>query len=480
MKITHAQSLVQSARSAIHAMVRIHARGFNDANIESVLDPRFAEPEGWTGSGFFIELEGSEGYILTNAHVARNADSIEVYSPITSDESFKAEVVGVVEDLVPDVALLRLPPFELKRFKKYCGQTLIPHLKFADSTKVERGEEIKAIGYPLDLEEPNVTGGEISNFIAGHERQAQYFITDAAINPGNSGGPALMKNGLVVGLNTAVYTHASNIGFITPIHVAEQVINQMLKGKKVGLCFLGAHLQKNSTLNAQYLGQKEPTGVIVCQVEKGGLAWNAKLRSGDVLLAINEFPIDRHGNIPNGVHRRKTLFDILHAIPIENEVNLRVLRGKKIINLKGLSCLPKFPRIHSQSILKRRKLICFGGLVVQEVCYEILDALNRHHIESFVNNPGEEASSQVIVTHICKNMQAEELGLSMGDLVVDISGIKIRKLSDVQSAVLKLKKDGQKLARVGMASGAFGIFDLRHFDKDQGHIIKFGESARPR
>jgi serine protease Do len=168
----------------------------------------------WSGSGFFISYEGLEGHMVTNAHVVRNAVKVEISSMLTSEERFEAEVVGLVKNLEPDVALIKLSDGELQRFRKHAIKD-IEYLELREGASPSRGEEIKAIGYPMGMIEPNITGGEITNFVSGSEYSTERFVTNAAINPGNSGGPSISEDGRVVGLNTAVMTNADNIGFIT-------------------------------------------------------------------------------------------------------------------------------------------------------------------------------------------------------------------------------------------------------------------------
>ncbi|HET6339306.1 MAG TPA: hypothetical protein VFG30_39085, partial [Polyangiales bacterium] len=98
-------SLAAESRTAMLAVVQIHAYGFNHAAIGSILDPRFPEPMTWRGSGFLIRIKGKDGYVLTNAHVVRNARSLQVMSLMTSEEMFAADVVSMVSSLEPDIAL---------------------------------------------------------------------------------------------------------------------------------------------------------------------------------------------------------------------------------------------------------------------------------------------------------------------------------------------------------------------------------------
>ncbi|MDO9183955.1 MAG: serine protease, partial [Bacteriovorax sp.] len=153
--------------NAMNAVVRIHVRGILDNNPRALLDPRTTVHEDWVGAGFFIKIDSEEGYILTNGHVAKNAVHIEIRSMLTSDEPFKVVVVGLVESLEPDVALLKFSKEELVRFKKISKLKKLPHLEFANSENIRRGEEILAIGYPLGMVEPNMSGGVISNFFSG-------------------------------------------------------------------------------------------------------------------------------------------------------------------------------------------------------------------------------------------------------------------------------------------------------------------------
>lgn len=230
--------------NAMNAVVRIHVKGISGLNPKSILDPRTYTQDEWVGSGFFINFNNEEGHILTNAHVAKNATHIEIRSVLTSDEPFKVDLIGLVETLDPDVALLKISKQELSRFKKIARIKKIPFIAFTNSENIKRGEEIKAIGFPLGMVEPNMSGGEITNFIAGSIESVARIVTDAAINPGNSGGPAILKNTKVIGLNTAIVYDASNISFITPIHIVKKVLTQLIEKKDVRPIRLGAYFQK--------------------------------------------------------------------------------------------------------------------------------------------------------------------------------------------------------------------------------------------
>ena len=109
--------LVNVARQMMSGVVQIRVDGNTEEDIQSVMNPSIRIPGIWSGSGFFVKYNNLEGYIVTNAHVVRNANKIEVSSMLTSEERFEAELVGLVKKLEPDVALIKLTETELQRFK---------------------------------------------------------------------------------------------------------------------------------------------------------------------------------------------------------------------------------------------------------------------------------------------------------------------------------------------------------------------------
>ena len=234
--------LVNVARQMMSGVVQVHIEGNIEEDIQSVMNPSIKIPGIWSGSGFFIKYNDLEGYIVTNAHVIRNSVKVEISSMLTSEERFDAEVVGLVKLLEPDVALIKLADEELQRFKKIAIRD-IEYLELQQGSSPSRGEEIKAIGYPMGMTEPNISGGEITNFVSGSEYTTERFVTDAAINPGNSGGPSVNKDGRVVGLNTAIMVGAENIGFITPASFVK-INRKFAAEKRVAFCRNWRHAAK--------------------------------------------------------------------------------------------------------------------------------------------------------------------------------------------------------------------------------------------
>lgn len=472
-------SMARQAHEATRAVVRIFVQGFSETDPRSILDPRFVAPEQWSASGFFIQLHGEGGYILTNSHVVRNSVRIEVRSTLTSDESFRAEILGMVEDLEPDVALLRLGANDIKRFLKLTGLKKIPALKLGFDVKLHRGAEVKTIGFPLGVDEPHFSGGEISNFIAGTGDTTERLVTDAAINFGNSGGPALVAGGWVVGINTAVIEGAENFSFITPIHLAKNVLETFLKKDKASLSRLGLLIQKNSEWNYRLLGVPADTGVIIRKVLPGSPAEAMGLQSRDVILAMAGESLDRHGNVlPMASDRKRNIYDVIHGVPEGKEVSVTILRKRKKRVLKGRIFSWESGEISRRPVLVDRPYLSFGGLILQDICTDVVSALiafgySRDQILRDFYLGG----SKLVVSHVVPGSLADEMGISVSDFVKAVQG---QPASDVQSfaeALALAKRTKGSGILVEFVSGAFGNFLLPHLASEEFQVRRMSPEA---
>ncbi len=471
------RSLTQAARIAAKSVVRLQVHGYNENHLQSILDPRSVLNDEWTGSGFFVRVNNESGYVLTNCHVVLNSKHIEIQSILTSDELFRVEVVGLVLGMEPDVALLKFCKGEHQRFLKLSSENRIPCLKLGDSKNIRRSEAIRAIGYPLGMNEPNISGGEISNFISGTDETTERLVTDAPINPGNSGGPSIIASGKVIGLNTAVVVGANNIGFITPIHLVKKVLSNLEIHHVTGICQLGAAIQRNSAANARWLKMKKPDGVIVCKLYRRGLADAIGLKAHDVILAINGFHFDRHGNVRGErISRKRNIFDILYEIPLGEQVTIEIFRQGKAVSLKTVAIRWPGEEFVSQPLLRERRYLCLGGMVVQEVCAEIAGAL------STVGLNRESAfrqysiyKSKVMITAIRDDSPATDLDLGLGDFVVRAQGVRVRSLLDFKRAIERAKRTRAEFFLVEMASGSVANFARASLTDEATRILRFGE-----
>lgn len=222
------------------------------------------------GSGFIIS---KDGYIVTNDHVVRDAESVQV--KLSNDKVYDAKVVG--GDPKTDIAVIKISASDL------------PVAVLGDSEKLEVGQWAIAIGNPFGLER-SMTVGVISatgRSNMGIETYENFIQTDASINPGNSGGPLLNIHGEVIGINTAIVAAGQGIGFAIPIAMAKPVFTQILQKGTVSRGYMGVTIQPVTEDLARSFGLKQARGALVNDVLKGGPAEKAGIRQGDVITAFN-------------------------------------------------------------------------------------------------------------------------------------------------------------------------------------------------
>lgn len=454
------RKLTDVARQMMSGVVQIHVEGYIEEDIQSVLNPSIKIPGIWTGSGFFVKYKKLEGYLVTNSHVVRNSVKVEISSMLTSEERFEAEVVGLVKQLEPDVALIKLTEKELIRFKKLAIQP-IEYLELREGTSPSRGEAIKAIGYPLGMVEPNITGGEITNFISGSEFTTERFVTNAAINPGNSGGPSINEDGKVVGLNTAVMIDAENIGFITPASFVKIIIENLLLLNEPHFADIGGKLQKNAENFNPLLKQSNAKGVIVSQVLPNGFLEAAKIQPRDVILSINNVEFDRHGIVigKEGLYRHKNIFDVMKLVPIGEEAEIIYSRDGLIHKTKACAMHNPEKGITSNPILNERKYLEVFGMIIQPLSFEIIQAIQEFDPSAQIEmlKTIDQNKPMLAVTHIYQSSQADEMEWPLGELIVKANGQKIHTLEGLQK-ILDKNKGGSVLLEC--RNGRIGYFQV--------------------
>ena len=258
------------------AVVNIDAVGRDDRGRtprrfqREMSDENGAPVEG-SGSGFIID---AEGFVLTNYHVVEGADRVTV--TLGDGRAFLATIVGI--DPAIDVALLKVQaPVKLQ----------VAALGNSDTLKV--GEWVCAIGNPLGYEH-SVTVGVVS--FLGRKlfdpSLDDYIQTDAAINFGNSGGPLINSRGEVIGINAAISSRASSIGFAVPINGASAILPQLKASGRVSRGYIGAFLRDVDADLSQALGLSVDRGALVQDVTEGSPADRAGLRPYDVIVSLDD------------------------------------------------------------------------------------------------------------------------------------------------------------------------------------------------
>lgn len=224
-----------------------------------------------TGSGVVIS---SDGYILTNNHVAGDAEQIKV--KLADGREFKAKRIGA--DPETDLAVIKIDTQGL------------PFAKLGNSDALEQGEWVIALGSPFGLEQ-TMTAGIVSatgRDIPSAGQFTHFIQTDASINPGNSGGPLINMQGEVIGINSMIFSQtgtSSGIGFAIPANLATKIYAQLIKSGKVTRGYLGVYLRPVTPSVAKAVGYEGTDGAQVQDITKtDSPAARAGLRSGDVIV----------------------------------------------------------------------------------------------------------------------------------------------------------------------------------------------------
>jgi serine protease Do len=249
-----------------------------------ILSPSGQTGEG-VGSGFIVR---SDGIVVTNCHVVEGGTKITVSTSAKTPQKYDARVIG--GDCEHDLAVLKID-----------GNNL-PTVPLGNSSDLELGQRVVAIGYALALEGgPSVTDGIVSsldrvvqvqdpnctvckNFSRTYSNVIQ---TDAAINHGNSGGPLLNMQGQVVGINSAGDDNAQNIGFAIAIDAAKDTIDHAITSPLAPTGYMGIQTADLNPAMAQQLGTTAQSGAYVIGTNTGGPADNAGMKSGDVIVSVD-------------------------------------------------------------------------------------------------------------------------------------------------------------------------------------------------
>ncbi|MDQ3021749.1 MAG: trypsin-like peptidase domain-containing protein [Bacteroidota bacterium] len=276
------------------------------------------------GSGYIIS---SDGYILTNDHVAGNATKISV--TMTTGETIDAKLIG--SDRNSDVALLKIDKDNLQ------------YARLGNSDDVIIGEWVVALGNPFGLfeinDQPTVTVGVVSAVnmkvnADGNRVYKDMVQTDASINAGNSGGPLVNADGEVIGMNTIIFTGGGysngsiGVGFAIAINRVKKIMEEIKSNGKIERNFnVGFRIQGIDERIAKYLKLDDKVeGVVVVDVQKGSLSDNAGLRPEDVITIANG----------EKIKNEQDLLAVINDLRTNDTLKLKILRSgsEKEIEMK--------------------------------------------------------------------------------------------------------------------------------------------------
>lgn len=359
------------------------------------------------GSGFVLS---SDGYILTNHHVIKDADEIIVR--FNDRNELEAKVLG--SDERSDIALLKVQATGLKA------------VKLGDSTKLKVGEWVLAIGSPFGFDS-SATAGIVSALGRNlpSDNYVPFIQTDVAINPGNSGGPLFNMDGEVIGINSQIYSRTGGfmgVSFAIPMDVVMDVANQIKEQGYVSRGWLGVVIQNVTRELAESFGLKKPEGALVSRVMPGSPAEKAGIKAGDIILKYNGKAVATSSGLPPLVGRTK----------IGDSVPVLVMRDKKKQKLNVII----------EKLADEAKVIKTSGpaskkLFDQGLAIEVADLTDELREAQDIEAGG------VLILNV-ESGAASKAGIRKGDIIMSLDNEQIKD-SEHFLAVAKALEKGKAI-----------------------------------
>lgn len=349
------------------------------------------------GSGFIVT---SDGYIVTNHHVIKDATRIVVEKFDEVEKEFEATLVGC--DPKTDLAVLKIDATDL------------PYVEFADSDNLQVGQWSIAIGHPFKLRD-SVTAGVISAMHRGDLKISQledFIQTDTPINPGSSGGPLFNLDGKVIGVNTAILSRSGGnigVGFAVPSNIAKMVFEQIKAKGSVDRGFLGVQIQDLSEdLVTGFKLKKGTTGALVAEVVPGSCAESAGLVAGDVVIEFN-------GDEIKGA---KQLYNSIGKIAAGESCKMKVIRSGKTKNISIVLGSKSIESVQEGDVIYKL------GVIIEQLTPE-----NAHKYNAKTDEKG------VVITRVLPGSIAAMMGWTEGAIILVVNGENVNSVGDVKRVI---------------------------------------------
>jgi len=323
-----------------------------------MIEKQYSYPIQGAGSGVIIS---EDGYLVTNNHVIENADRIKV--TLNNKKTYEAELVG--RDPSTDLAVLKIE------------ENNLPFLEYGNSDDLRIGEWVLAVGNPFNLTS-TVTAGIVSaksrdidildsDPYSGLNSIESFIQTDAAVNPGNSGGALVNTQGKLVGINAAIKSNTGSYAgysFAIPSNIVRKVVRDLIEFGVTQRAFIGVNILNINNELAEKEGLSSLKGVYVSDLVESGSAKEAGIEKGDVILAINEHPVNNVSELQAKVGEHRP----------GDQIEVQILRGEetltKTVTLKNLEGSFEVISGNEQSILQAL------GVKFERPTQEELKALN--------------------------------------------------------------------------------------------------------
>ena len=372
------------------------------------------------GSGVIIS---PDGYIITNNHVVEGANELMVTLP--DKREFRGKIIGT--DPKTDLAVVKVDASGL------------PFTRWGDSSKLQVGEYVLAIGNPFGLNS-TVTLGIVSALGRGRMGITQYedFIqTDAAINPGNSGGALVNTAGELVGINTAIISRTGGyqgVGFAVPASMAKPVLESLVATGKVVRGYLGIAIQDLTPDLAKSFGLEQARGALVSSIAEDSPADRAGLKQGDVITAYQGKPVEDPATLQREVTRT----------PVGTKATMKVIRNgheQEITATVGEQS--ERARVAGADPVLENAL---AGLEVQGLDMQMARELGITG-----------KATGVVVVGVEPGSLADRAGVAQGDVIREINRQPIKSVKDYEKIAGKLKKDEPALLLINRRGASLFI-----------------------
>jgi serine protease Do len=380
-----------------------------------------------TGSGVILS---ADGFILTNGHVVDGGRRFTVVLPRPAvagvpgrsalapvSQEVPATLVGI--DRETDLAVLKV------------GLRGLPFAKLGNSDSLEPGQIVLALGSPFGLAS-SVTMGVIS--AVGRQLQDEdrmiYIQTDTPINPGNSGGPLVTAEGVVVGINTMIFSQSGGsegIGFAAPGNIARFVYEQIRANRRVRRGEIGVFAQTITPALASGLRLSREWGVVLGDVYPNSPAAKAGLRINDVILSVEGKPMENGRQFDVTVYQR----------PIGSPVNLEVGRGLQRLTLRVVveerrDVADRF----RDMVTPEQNLVSRLDILALEITPELAAII-----------PGLRTPDGVVVAGVA--LASGPAGPLPGDVIHAVNGVTVRTIADLRTAIGQVAPDSVAVLQVG-------------------------------
>jgi Do/DeqQ family serine protease len=281
--LTGPSSFTEAAERTIDAVVHVKTLTAGSGAPDDLYEFFFGDPyhrnqpKQTAGSGVIIS---ADGYIVTNNHVIKGTDKIEV--TLNDNRNYPAELIG--SDPATDIALIKIEAENL------------PVVSYGDSDKLQIGEWVLAVGNPFNLTS-TVTAGIVSakarniNILQDRYAVESFIQTDAAVNPGNSGGALVNTTGELVGINTAIASQTgsfSGYSFAVPVNIVKKIVSDLMEYGTVQRAMLGISIRNIDSELAKKMELEKTQGVFVMAVGENSAAAEAGIQEKDIILKIND------------------------------------------------------------------------------------------------------------------------------------------------------------------------------------------------